>query len=539
MKNRSLQNERQIAFSSRTSIAFPFFLLFSLSFYGSRRCSSFSKVKVDVHFGKIRLCTIDGALHSSLIFSPINRCSATGYKRERKPKLLLPSLVTAVMRKPYDAPSKFVNVSHTQKRSKDRSKMTFETAVMVEAKLIHGLDLLQQQLSYNNYDNKHILIQLPTTRECNAAIATFGNNPKFFMRGLQMFVKMRKAVSFYSKLNLSDNLLPAPTLVTYSTLMSRAVSCNKPQVALRLWKLMTIQSNFFANCPPNITNNTTNNVIVPDTKAANILMNVHAKLGDVISAKALLQQMLSDSGGPDVPQLQPNLITYNTLIDACRRAGDLKTGLQLLQDMKLLSSLTNQTPIIQPDVRTYTSLISTVARKQLHKTTKLTFGTRDPDMAFALLYEMMQEQNLRPNGMTFCALIDVCGRCGRVDLALVGLRIMLRQQKQQQRNEREEDDSVSSVGAWTAAIDACGKAGRYNTAIRLFQSMESFGAKPNIVTCGCLVDCLLRAKEEEDEGEDNRANISTKTKRILESLLDLLRYMKENNMEPSEVMYTR
>jgi pentatricopeptide repeat protein len=446
------------------------------------------------------------------------------------------------MRKPYDAPSKLSNVSHTQKRSRDGSKMTFEAAVMVEAKLIHGLDLLQQQLSRKSYyGNNHTRIQFPTTRECNAAIATLGSNPKSFMRGLQMFVKMRKAVSFYTKLNQNDNLLliiPAPTLVTYSTLMSRAVSCNKPQVALRLWKLMTIQSNFFANCPSNITNAATNNIIVPDTKAANILMNVHAKLGDVLSAKALLQQMLSNSGGPDVPQLQPNLITYNTLIDACRRAGDLKTGLQLLQDMKLLSSLTNRTPIIQPDVRTYTSLISTVARKQLHKTTKLTFGTRDPDMAFALLYEMMQEQNLRPNGMTFCALIDVCGRCGRVDLALVGLRIMLRQQKQQ-RNEREEDDPISSVGAWTAAIDACGKAGRYNTAIRLFQSMESFGAKPNIVTCGCLVDCLLRAKEEEDEGEDNRANISTKTIRILESLLDLLRYMKENNMEPSEVMYTR
>ena len=70
------------------------------------------------------------------------------------------------------------------------SKMTFEAAVMVEAKLIHGLDLLQKQLSHKiYYGNNHTLIQFPTTRECNAAIATFGNNPQFFMRGLQMFVK--------------------------------------------------------------------------------------------------------------------------------------------------------------------------------------------------------------------------------------------------------------------------------------------------------------------------------------------------------------
>ena len=38
---------------------------------------------------------------------------------------------------------------------------------------------------------------------------------------------------------------PKPTLVTYSTLMSRAVSLGKPRVALRLWNLMCNQPNFY------------------------------------------------------------------------------------------------------------------------------------------------------------------------------------------------------------------------------------------------------------------------------------------------------
>ena len=410
----------------------------------------------------------------------------------------------------------------TQDQHRRKSQMTLERAILVEEKLLLSLEHLQQCLYSNNstpttYNKIHIVF--PTTRECNAAIATFGNNCNFFTRSLQLFVKMRKIASLTASrpaLVLVGEV-PAPTLVTYSTLMSRAVSCDKPQVALRLWKLMTLQSDFFTN-----DNKNNKTCIVPDTRAANILMNAYAKLGDVDSAKTLLQQMLSDDGGSkDVPKLQPNLITYNTLIDACRRAGDLKTGLHVLQDMKLLSDL-------QPDVRTYTSLIATVARRSNNNNDKsLLFGTKDPDMAFALLNEMIQEQNLRPNGMTFCALIDVCGRCGRVDLALVGLRIMLRLQKDCNNTTTAEESS--SVGAWTAAINACGKAGRYNTAVRLFQTMENFGAKPNIVTCGCLVDCLLRAKEQ--EAEDTSSS-------TVETLLQLLRYMKENNMEPTEVMYT-
>ncbi len=48
-------------------------------------------------------------------------------------------------------------------------------------------------------------------------------------------------------------------------------------------------------------------------------------------------------------------------------------------------------------------------------------------LAFNLFDEMINEYHIKPNGMTYCALIDVCGRCGRSDLALKGLRMMLRE----------------------------------------------------------------------------------------------------------------
>jgi len=82
----------------------------------------------------------------------------------------------------------------------------------------------------------------------------------------------------------------------------------------------------------------------------------------------------------------------------------------------------------------------------------------------------------------------------------------------------------NEVGAWTSAIKACGRAGRLDTAVTLFHTMQKFGAKPNTVTCGCLTDCLLKSKDYEV--------------RYVDETVRVMRYMKDEGLEPSEVMYT-
>jgi hypothetical protein len=84
------------------------------------------------------------------------------------------------------------------------------------------------------------------------------------------------------------------------------------------------------------------------------------------------------------------------------------TGLAALDHMKANTDLS-------PDAMTYTSLISSVARRAT-----MSSGKSDPDLAFSLLDEMVNVLKIRPNGMTYCALIDVCSRCRRSDLALKG-----------------------------------------------------------------------------------------------------------------------
>lgn len=378
----------------------------------------------------------------------------------------------------------------------------WKQAEIVERKTLVALEKLRHKAQ----GKKTMLTKFPSVRECNSALATFGDGGDF-LRALGLFLKMRKSVSLAHGLgDLSSAWsVPAPTLVTYSTLMSRAVQVGKERLALRLWYLMKTQAEFFSSKPTV----PLESIILPDIKAANILMNVYAKLCNIEDAKYVYSQMIHGNG-TDVPRLEPNIVTYNTLLDACQKAGDLESALEVKKNLDLSTH--------NPDARTYTSLIGSVGRNAT-----ATSGANDPSMAFSFLSEM-KTLGICPNGMTYSALIDACARCGRTDLALKGLRIMLRQKQKEQRPRKRGVGKktlilFNEVGAWTAAIDAMGKAGRIETAMRLFYKMPKFGVLPNTITCGCLIDNLLR------HGKTNDA-------------LEILMYMKDQNIAPSEVMYT-
>ena len=406
----------------------------------------------------------------------------------------------------------------------------------------------------------------PHVRQCNAALATFGDSGDF-TRALRLFTQMRKSASLFNMIprerfsplehhhSLSSiNLIPVPpkpTLVTYSTLMSRAISLRKPMVAIRLWKLLQTQPNFYTNVISQKRRNgrnatssymdpsmlhkleTEESAIVPDVIFCNTLMNAYAKMGDYRAAKAILNSMLGAKGvftHEGIPKVKPTAVTYNTLADACKVAGELGAALDVPELMISQSEATGDKKLL-PDLRTYTTLISTVARKSIDNQETRDIrsgGEKDPDMAFALLNRMKHE-GIVPNGVTYSALIDVCRRCNRVDMALNGLRTMLKQKAKTNlaseyttaRPIYHHKPLQNEAGAWTAAINACGKAGRTDTAIRLFRTMQKVGVKPSSWTCACLSDCLLKS-----------------TPIRIKELEEVLQYMKGAGLVPSEVMYT-
>ncbi|GKY95968.1 hypothetical protein MPSEU_000557300 [Mayamaea pseudoterrestris] len=456
---------------------------------------------------------------------------------------------------------KFRNLSSSQQ--KRRSVMTTAMAQIIEQHIHQAIDTLSSASSLSSPSSfaPKLIPVIPTIRECNAALARFGDDGDM-LRSLKLFGKMRKLAKLQQQ-PYSSSKLPTlcPTLVTYSTLMSRSNRLSKPAVSLRLFRMLR------------------NDHILPDTRACNILMNAYTKLKQLDICFALYQQMKhsfnedavatnrllldanasctqqmknSSVGGAalagnvllldandDCSDLKPNLVTFNTLLDACSKVGNLRMALLVKREMEATG--------IQPDVRSYTSLIATTAvtsnnaaRLQYYQAESLIAGAftterklnttsesdypQDPlSLAFAL-FEEMKECNVRPNGMTYTALIDAASKARRSDLALQGLRLMLRDKKEQEKLQLNMPGGKvivlsNEVGAWTAAINACGKAGRWETALKLFYAMPNFGVSPNTVTCGCLTDSLLRIG------------------RTVETL-SVLKYMKTHGIAPSEVMYT-
>ena len=272
---------------------------------------------------------------------------------------------------------------------------------------------------------------------------------------------------------------------------------------------------------------TTSPVIPVDTRSANILMNAFAKESDSKSAHFLLKEMIQTtkvpSGGvPSVAPVMlplntkncaPNVVTFNTLIDSLMRCGDLKGGLDALSLMKERG--------VKPDVLTFTTLIATVGSSKVEGSENREYGANDPDKAFQLFQQMKgPTYNLQPNGKTYCALISVCSRVRRPDLALKTLRMMMADGFGDPRVKDDSSLSEEAVGAWTATIDACGKSNRIDTAIALFKSMaNSTSVKPNEITCSCLFDILIKSEN-------------------IDEALSLLKYMRAENLSPTEYMYT-
>ena len=64
--------------------------------------------------------------------------------------------------------------------------------------------------------------------------------------------------------------------------------------------------------------------IVPDVIFCNTLMNAYAKLGDNKMARFILNSMLGTGKQVlhEIPLVKPTIISFNTLADACKAAGE-------------------------------------------------------------------------------------------------------------------------------------------------------------------------------------------------------------------------
>ena len=118
-----------------------------------------------------------------------------------------------------------------------------------------------------------------------------------------------------------------PSVVTYTTLISRAGAWQKVQLAEMYFRKMVDDG------------------IRADAQAYNSLINAYAKAGETDRALRVLNDM-------DIAQVTPTVVTFNTLIESCARNGKAQRAREVLELMKKRG--------LDPDERSFSALVQVI-----------------------------------------------------------------------------------------------------------------------------------------------------------------------------------
>merc|ERR1719453_2707586 len=178
-----------------------------------------------------------------------------------------------------------------------------------------------------------------------------------------------------------------PTQITLGCMIEALVRCGEVQKA---WDLIhkLQQSRQAGHCEEAATANT---VIYSS------ILKGFAAAKDIDKVFAVHNEMLKFG----VPC---NTITYNTMLDACAKCYAMQRAEQVLKAMKAAS--------VQPDIISYSTVVKGYCLEG------------DVDKALVVLKEMRADKTMNPDEITYNSFLDGCAKQHRVDEALAALEEM-------------------------------------------------------------------------------------------------------------------
>uniref|UniRef100_J3KV95 Pentacotripeptide-repeat region of PRORP domain-containing protein n=1 Tax=Oryza brachyantha TaxID=4533 RepID=J3KV95_ORYBR len=186
----------------------------------------------------------------------------------------------------------------------------------------------------------------------------------------------------------------------------------------------------------------------------NVAMKALALSGDVdevLAVFAELRRSLADAGDGGAA---PNVLCYNTLVNALAEAGRTEEALRALDEM-LASG-------VAPNASSHNILIKMHARRS----------------EFDLAWELIHKSEMEPDAATYSTLIAGLCRVGKVAEAWGVLDWML------------EKNCLPMVHTYTPIVQAYCREGRIEEAKLLMVEMERLGCLPNVVTYNVLIRAL-------------------------------------------------
>jgi len=193
--------------------------------------------------------------------------------------------------------------------------------------------------------------------------------------------------------------------------------------------------------------------VMPNIVSYNTLINAHARAGNPALAEKWLHSLTEAN-------LAPNEVSYGTVINACAEAGDA------IRAEYWINHMTSNTQL-KPNEFMYNSLIKAC----------MNAGLIDQAEAWA---DRMKEDGFAWMPVTFNLLINACAKIGRVARAEGHLVTMI------------ESGCVVNRITFNSVINACANKGSSERAEKWFRSMVAADIQPDEVTYGALCKAYAR-----------------------------------------------
>ncbi|XP_072956761.1 pentatricopeptide repeat-containing protein At1g74750-like [Typha angustifolia] len=189
----------------------------------------------------------------------------------------------------------------------------------------------------------------------------------------------------------------------------------------------------------------------PDRVTYCTLIDIHAKAGYLEVAMNLYHKM-------QVVGLSPDTFTYSAMVNCLGKGGHLAAAYKLFCEMIDHGCV--------PNLVTYNIMIALQAKARNYS-------------SVVNLYRDMQAAGFRPDKITYSIVMDVLGRCGRLDEAEAVFVEMKR-------------DWVPDEPVYGLLVDLWGKAGNVDKAQAWYQAMLDSDLRPNVPTSNSLLSAFLK-----------------------------------------------
>lgn len=248
----------------------------------------------------------------------------------------------------------------------------------------------------------------------------------------------------------------------------------------------------------------------------NAIIAGYAQLGHAKEAFTLFRQMLQE-------RLEPNTITYLTVLDACSSPEALKWGKQVhahAQDAGFVSDFRVGTAVVNMYVKGGSMEDARHVFDELGKRDVSAFNAiiggyaknGNGEKAFEV-FHIMQQEGMKPNRITYLSILEACsGREGLAlgkgihaqcikagvfhDIRVATALIRMYTNCGSMKDAREVFDKmvIRDVVSWTVMVEGYAKSGHMEDAFGVFAMMQEEGIQPDKVTYMHILNACANVK---------------------------------------------